>query len=101
MRLRNNPNANNILKSYSDFVIGIDLLTDKLDIDNLFPKKQPLYIEIGMGKGKFIYENALKYPDINFIGIEKYPSVLAVAATKINSNGSLPNLKLLCFDAEK
>ena len=39
-----------------------------------------------MGKGKFIIENALKYPDINFIGIEKYDSVVAKCLPKIPAN---------------
>ena len=65
----------------------------------IYEINQPLYIEIGMGKGDFIYQNALKHPENNYIGIEKFPSVLAAAINKINKNQSLPNLKLMHFDA--
>jgi tRNA (guanine-N7-)-methyltransferase len=51
-----------------------------------------------MGKGKFIIDNAIKYPDINFIGIEKYSSVVAKAIGKIG-DADIPNLKLMCIDA--
>ena len=49
---------------------------------SLFPKKQPIHIEIGMGKGKFIVEMAERHPEINYIGIEKYDSVLMRALEK-------------------
>lgn len=65
---------------------------------NLFNNNNPIYIEIGMGKGKFIIENALKYPNINFIGIEKYDSVL-VRACETLENIDIPNLKLIRIDA--
>ena len=50
--------------------------------DSLFPKKQPIHIEIGIGKGKFITEMAELHPEINYIGIEKYDSVLIRALEK-------------------
>ena len=53
--------------------------------------------EIGMGKGKFIIENALKYPDINFIGIEKYDSIIARSLPKIPDN--IKNLVVIRMDA--
>ena len=68
------------------------------NINNVFDNNNPLYIEIGMGKGKFIIENALKYPNINFIGIEKYDSVIVRAVEKLE-NLDIPNLKLLRMDA--
>lgn len=58
----------------------------------------PIYIEIGMGKGNFIIENAKKYPDINFIGIEKYDSVIVRAIEKLEQI-ELSNLKLIRIDA--
>ena len=66
--------------------------------ENDFTNDNPIHIEIGMGKGKFILEMALKYPNINFIGIEKYSSVASVAIKKIN--GYKPdNLRILIMDA--
>ena len=65
--------------------------------NTLFSNNNPIYIEIGMGKGKFIIENALKYKNINFIGIEKQDSILALALKKINVD--IPNLKMINLDA--
>ena len=62
-----------------------------------FGNTNPIYIEIGMGKGKFIREHAKKYPNINFIGIEKYDSVVAKCLPKID--GSLTNLAIVRMDA--
>lgn len=63
----------------------------------LFNNNNPIYLEIGIGKGKFIKENARKYPDINFIGIEKFDSVMVRAVENIEEE--LPNLKLIKMDA--
>ena len=63
----------------------------------VFGNDNPIYIEIGMGKGKFIIENALKYPDINFIGIEKFDSVLARSLPKIPEG--VKNLMIIRMDA--
>ena len=51
-----------------------------------------------MGKGDFIIENAKRYKDINFIGIEKYDSVIVRAIQKLEGK-NIPNLKLIRFDA--
>ncbi len=95
MRLRNVKNKEEILNN-SEYVI-LDGSKYFGKWSELFGNNNPIYIEIGMGKGKFIIENALKYPDINFIGIEKYDSVVAKAVSKINTD--IPNLKLLRLDA--
>lgn len=99
MRLRNNPKANDILADHSDIVV-LDGKQYKNQWDKLFGNQNPIYIEIGMGKGDFIIENALRYPDINFIGIEKFPSVMVGAIKKLDQlEKVLPNLKLLKEDA--
>ena len=59
----------------------------------------PLHIEIGMGKGRFITELAAAHPEINYIGIERYPSVLLKAVEK-RGELDLPNLYFLCVDAK-
>lgn len=64
---------------------------------DLFMNHHPIHIEIGMGKGNFIIGMALKYPDVNFIGIEKYDSVVAKCLPKIDS--SLTNLAIIRMDA--
>lgn len=65
----------------------------------LFGNDHPLHVEIGMGKGKFIMELAAANPQINYIGIEKYSSVLLRALEKRNEL-ELDNLYLIRFDAE-
>lgn len=65
----------------------------------IFGNDNPLQLEIGMGKGKFIMELAKRNPDINYIGIEKYSSVLIRAIEK-QQEEEVPNLKFLRFDAE-
>lgn len=66
----------------------------------LFGNENPIRIEIGMGKGKFLYTLATKNPDINYIGIEKYSSVLLRAIQKMEEE-ELPNLRFIRMDAEE
>lgn len=63
-----------------------------------FSGKSPLHIEIGMGKGQFILTLAKKNPNINYIGIERYESVLVRAVQKMEQE-PLNNLKFICMDA--
>lgn len=88
MRLRNVKNAKEIIEK-NELVIT----------ENIFDSTKPLYIEIGCGKGDFIIENARRNPAINFIGIEKYESVLVRALQKVEN---LPtNLRFMCIDAKE
>lgn len=98
MRLRNNPKANEILEQHRD-VVTLDTKGYKGHWHDVFSNENPIYIEIGMGKGDFIIENAKRYPDINFIGIEKFPSVMVGALKKYDESGELPNLRFLKEDA--
>ncbi len=66
----------------------------------IFGNDHPLRIEIGMGKGKFIYELAGRNPGINYVGIEKYSSVLLRALQKMEAK-PLPNLLFIRMDAEE
>ena len=66
--------------------------------NKVFGNNNPIHIEIGMGKGDFIIESAIRYPNINFIGIEKYSSVLARAIEKLHDK-ELSNLRLIRMDA--
>ena len=98
MRLRNVKNKQDILSSSTLLVENYKEI--KGSWDKLFNNDNPIYIEIGMGKGDFILGNALKYPSINFIGIEKYDSVIARAIQKIEGREEIPsNLKLLRMNA--
>ena len=65
----------------------------------IFENDRPIHIEIGMGKGRFITELASMNPDINYVGIEKYSSVLLRAFQKMEAN-ELKNLVFIRMDAE-
>lgn len=66
--------------------------------NELFKNNNPIYIEIGMGKGNFIIKNAVNNPNINYIGIEMYDSVILRAVEKTNEL-ELNNLYLIRMDA--
>ena len=95
MRLRNVKNKDEILNASEYLVKNPEEYIGKWK--EVFGNDNPIYIEIGMGKGKFIIENALKYPDINFIGIEKFDSVLARSLPKIPEG--VKNLMIIRMDA--
>lgn len=65
----------------------------------LFEDGKPIHIEIGMGKGKFLMEMAKRYPEIHYIGIEKYSSVLVRALEKMEEE-PLDNVHFIRMDAE-
>ena len=99
MRLRNVKNKEEILDNSELLIKDPEKYIGKWQ--ELFKNDNPIYIEIGMGKGGFILENALKYPDINFIGIERFDSILARAIQKIEGREELPkNLILVRMDAK-
>lgn len=98
MRLRNVKGAkekidasNYIINNYQDY---------KGRFNSLFSNNNPIDIEIGMGKGLFIINMAKNNPDINYIGIEKFDSVMVRAIEKLEFE-DIPNLKLIKMDAEK
>jgi tRNA (guanine-N7-)-methyltransferase len=66
----------------------------------IFGNDHPIRIEIGMGKGRFIMDLAKQNPDINYIGIEKYSSVLIRGIQKLEAD-PLPNLYFIRMEAEE
>ena len=97
MRLRNVKDAYKIVNE-SDYVIK-NPEDYKGKMNSVFNNDNKiLKIEIGMGKGDFIIGMAEKYPDVNFIGIEKYESVMVRAIQKL-SEKKIDNLKLIRMDA--
>lgn len=98
MRLRNVKNAVNIVNE-SKYTIDYETLKEyRGKAKELFQNDNPVCLEVGMGKGDFIIGMAEKYPNVNFIGLEKYESVLVRAVQKLEEK-DLPNLKLICMDA--
>ena len=98
MRLRNVKNAREILENSKYFII--DYKNYKGNFKKIFNNDNEIRIEIGMGKGTFITTLAKENPDINFIGIEKYESVLVRGIQKANEM-DLPNLRMICCDAKE
>ena len=94
MRIRNVKNKEEILNNCSFLIENPKEYKGKFK--ELFANDNPIYLEIGMGKGQFIYENAKKYKDINFIGIERFDSIMAKAILKMEE---VPNLRLIKYDA--
>ena len=96
MRLRKLKNSGEIINN-SKYIIN-NPYEYKNKWKEVFNNSNPIHIEIGMGKGKFILENAIKYPNINFIGVEKFDSAISRAIKKIDEY-ELNNLKLIRMDA--
>ena len=98
MRLKNVKGANEIIVKGTYYISEPELYKGRWH--ELFNNNNSIYIEIGMGKGDFIIKNALKYKNINYIGIEKYDSVIVRAIEKSNEL-ELNNLKIIRMDAHK
>lgn len=97
MRLKKVKGAEDIINNSSYIIKNPEGY--KGQFNKLFNNDKPLHIEIGMGKGDFIIGMAKKYPEINFIGIEKFDSVIARAIQKLEEE-EIPNLRLIRMDAE-
>lgn len=97
MRLRNIPGAREAIGD-SEYVIPEENeCAGKWS--EIFGNKQPVHIEIGTGKGRFIMELAARHPEINYVGIEKYSSVLFRATQKMEVN-PLTNVRFIRMEAE-
>ena len=97
MRLRNVPGSRDTIAE-SQFTIK-DETEKKGKWCEVFGNDNPIHIEIGMGKGQFIMTLAEQNPDINYVGIEKYSSVLVRAIEK-QEEKNLPNLFFIRMEAE-
>lgn len=103
MRLRNIPRADEVLKASADVIKNETSYKGNWSND-VFGNNQPLHIEIGMGKGQFLTGLAKKNPQINYIGIERYSSVLLRAVEKLElmreeTSEPLSNIRFVCMDA--
>lgn len=70
-----------------------------LDLDKWFGNSNPVYLEIGCGKGRFATEYALSHPDINLLAVEKDSNVI-VGACEIAKEKNIPNLRFIKMSAE-
>lgn len=90
--------ANKIINR-SEYLIK-DPTNYKNNWSTYFNNNHPIHLELGTGRGDFIINMAKKYSSINFIGIELNESQVAFAAKRLEGS-NLPNLKLICMDAQK
>ena len=98
MRLRNIPGSKDVIADSRFVVQNPDSQRGKWA--EVFTNNHPVWIEVGMGKGRFIMDMARLHPDINFIGIEMYDSVLLRAVQKREQmEEELSNLYFIRMDA--
>lgn len=105
MRLRNIPRSQEVIDK-SKYVVHDEKMAKGLWKKEIFGNTNPVHIEVGMGKGRFITELAKANPDINYVGIERYTSVLLRAVEKLEDEETaggevLKNLFFLCIDARE
>lgn len=99
MRLRNIPGADDVIQNH--FVAIKNETEQKGKWNIVFGNDNPIHIEIGMGKGQFLLTLAKQNPEINYIGIERYSSVLLRALEKYDTEEfcELSNIRFICMDA--
>ncbi|WP_461812462.1 tRNA (guanosine(46)-N7)-methyltransferase TrmB [Faecalimonas sp.] len=99
MRLRNIPGARETIDANPVAIKNEREYKGKWR--ELFGNNNPVHIEIGMGKGQFLLALAKQNPDINYIGVERYSSVLLRALEKYESEefANLDNIRFICMDA--
>lgn len=99
MRLRNVPGSRETIADHKLCIL--EEQPQAGNWHNIFGNDHPVFIEVGMGKGQFITTLAMQNPDINYIGIEKYSSVLVRALEKVDAMETQPsNLRFIRMDAE-
>lgn len=103
MRLRNIPRADECIANHKMSVNEIAMKANKGSWNKVFGNENPIYIEIGMGKGQFILTLAKQNPEINYIGIERYSSVLLRALEKYDTEEfeGIENIRFICMDARE
>ena len=96
MRMRKKKHRDERLTNCSEYII-YDCNEFIDDLKKPFESSNPIHMEFGCGKGKFICETAALNPDINYIAFEKNRDVLLLAAEKIK-NADLKNVRFFCGD---
>lgn len=99
MRLRNIPRAKSTIEVHQDVIKDAENWKGRWE--KIFGNTAPIHIEIGMGKGRFLLQTAARNPDVNYIGIERYSSVLLRAIERHDTQEfqDLANVRFLCMDA--
>jgi tRNA (guanine-N7-)-methyltransferase len=98
MRLRNVKRAYGRIDDYNQIVKSPETFKGKWH--ELFQNNHDIHIEIGMGRGQFLIEQAKRNPHINYIGFEKYTVVIVKALDKMLSEPEIKNLVVVRYDAQ-
>ena len=109
MRMRRKKHLEERLEKVSEYLLIADkkavnvqqALKDKkiIDLNGVFGNDNPIFLDIGAGKGKFVIESALKNPDNNYIGVEMLENIIVSACEKAQNLG-LKNVKFINSGAE-
>ena len=100
MRLRNVPGSREVIAAHPLCFLEEDPQSPAGRWAEIFGSDHPIHIEVGMGKGQFITTLAMQNPAVNYIGIEKYSSVLVRALEKLDAMETPPsNIRLILMDA--
>ena len=97
MRLRNIPESGEYFEK-SPYAVT-DVISAKGHWSEIFHNESPLAVEFGCGKGRFITDLSAAYPEINFVGIDKYTSVLYKGLKRIEDIPFRENLRFACVFA--
>ncbi len=101
MRLRNVPGSREVIAAHPLCFLEEDPQSPAGRWAEIFGSDHPIHIEVGMGKGQFITTLAMQNPAVNYIGIEKYSSVLVRALEKLDAMETPPsNIRFIRMDAE-
>lgn len=110
MRMRKKKNLDTRLEAVRDYILDLPLGDERdfnkaieekslIDYKEIFGNDNPVRMEIGCGRGQFAMEIAKRYPDVNFIAVEKVLNVIVLACEKAKKEG-LTNIKFICGSAE-
>lgn len=106
MRLRGRKGIREALEKQKDLVV-LDPEPYRGKWNDFFGNDHPIYVELGMGKGRFISEMSTRYPEINFIGVDMYDELVrrasekALAAWEEKQGGQPQNLALVRFNIQQ
>lgn len=102
MRMRKKKHGAERIAACSELLIE-DITALKNGFDGVFPENRPIHMEIGCGKGNFAVGMAAKYPQYNFIAVEKVADVCCVALEKAKASAEdreVDNLRFIIGDAK-
>ena len=98
-RVRKQPGTREALMQYAPIVV-LEPEQHKGKWQDVFGNANPIQMEVGMGKGKFISTMARQHPEINFIGVEVIEEVLMDAVKRMKRAEGIPeNLRLVWINA--